>query len=89
MPTKKQNRRAFSVSGTLYNAVRAKAPQEGETATGLVERVMREYLGLPPKDVPKVVTKPVEDEKPKIEEDVKPLFSPESGFPKSVYSARF
>jgi hypothetical protein len=45
----KQTRKSISVSGELYQAIRAKAEAHGDTGSGLVERAMRHHLGLPPR----------------------------------------
>ena len=45
---KKQTRRAVSISGELYEALHARAIQDGCGASTIVERELRSFLGLAP-----------------------------------------
>ena len=43
---RKQSRRAISVSRETYDAIKKRAAETGTTGSGLVEFVVRKYLGL-------------------------------------------
>lgn len=91
MTTKpRQTRRSLSISKTLYESLRAHAATHGSSGSGIVEREMRKFLGLPQKDVVTRSRPPTEKEREQARrlEEVEPLFSQEAGFPKPVYSAR-
>ena len=42
----KQTRRSLSISGELYEELKIHCAKEGTTQSGLVERLMREHLGM-------------------------------------------
>lgn len=47
----KQTRKSISVSGELYQAIRAQAQVECTTGSGLVEKAMRHRLGMEPRQM--------------------------------------
>jgi hypothetical protein len=56
MPSK-QTRRSISISGELYEALKAKAEADGDSQSGLVEATMREALGMQPRSKRSPATK--------------------------------
>ncbi len=59
----KQTRKSVSISGELYLALRQEAEVRCTTGSGMVEAVMRKYLGMPERTVkpkkPRSIGRPV------------------------------
>lgn len=48
--SRKQTRRSISVSGTVYDRLRAHVDEHGTTCSGVVEDLLREFFEMPDRD---------------------------------------